>query len=50
MMIAKGPSKNVNIFTNVQTVHFFRPFPLPLKCTHSAFWDSETRVLHSTIQ
>ncbi len=22
---AKGPSKNVNIFMSVQTVHFFRP-------------------------
>ncbi len=24
----KGPSKNVNIFMSVQTVHFFRPPPL----------------------
>ncbi len=24
---SKGPSKNVNIFMSVQTVHFFRPPP-----------------------
>ncbi len=26
----KGPSKNVNIFMSVQTVHFFRPPSPPL--------------------
>ncbi len=25
--LVKGPSKNVNIFMSVQTVHFFRPPP-----------------------
>ncbi len=27
MYLCKGPSKNVNIFMSVQTVHFFRPPP-----------------------
>ncbi len=44
---AKGPSKNVNIFMSVQTVHFFRP--PPPKVYKPAFWGSKTRASHSTI-
>ncbi len=44
----KGPSKNVNIFMSVQTVHFFRPPPPPPKVYRPTLLAFKTRVLCST--
>ncbi len=44
----KGPSKNVNIFVSLQTVHFFRTPPPPPKVYRPTFCGSKTRVSRST--
>ncbi len=46
MFCDKGPSKNVNIFMSIQTVHFFRP--LPLKVYRPIFFVSKIWVSSKT--
>ncbi len=41
VIIVKGPSKNVNIFMSVLSVHFFRP--PPPKVYRPTFWGSKTK-------
>ncbi len=45
---AKGPSMNVNVFTNAQTIHLFRPNPPPFKSEWTnilPFWQKSTCVM-----
>ncbi len=44
----KGPSKNVNIFMSVQTIHFFRPPPPPLQVYRPIFLVSKIWVSRKT--